>query len=224
MEKDVLVIAPHPDDETLGAGGTLLRMQAEGARLHWLLVTSAADAGYSEDYVARQQKQVEDVRAAFAFASFHPLRHPASNLYRADRGPLIDSIRKILDEVKPKTLFVPHAGDAHDDHAVTHHCALAACKSFCMSKQGVSRVLAMEILSETDAAPPTRENAFLPNVVVDVGKYLDAKLKILSLYKTELQDNGPRSLRAVELQAKLHGASFGVTAIERFMLIRELVA
>lgn len=223
IEKDVLVIAPHPDDETLGAGGTLLRLQAEGARLHWLLMTSAVGAGYTDDYLSRQERQIEEVRKAFSFESFHWLRHPASGLYRADRGTIIDAIRKILNEIKPRTLFVPHAGDAHDDHSMTQHCALAACKSFYMHKQGISRILAMEIMSETDASPPTHDNAFLPTIAVDIGKYLNMKLKILSLYKTELQDNGPRSLKAVEFQARLHGASFGVTAVERFMLIRELI-
>ena len=44
----VLAIAPHPDDETLGFGGTLLRHRADGDEIHWLIVTAMSeDLGYS---------------------------------------------------------------------------------------------------------------------------------------------------------------------------------
>lgn len=223
MTENVLVVAPHPDDETLGAGGTLLRLKAQGAHLHWLVMTKATEPRYSASYIARQEQQINTVRAAYPFTSFHWLRHPASTLARADSAALIDSIGTIVEEIRPQTVIVPHAGDAHDDHAATHHCVLSACKSFYMQRRGISRIMAMEILSETDAAPPTPARAFLPTVIVDISSFLDGKLKMLSLYETELQTAGPRSVHAVEYQARLNGASFGLAAAERFALIRELV-
>ena len=41
---NVIVVATHPDDETLGCGGTLLRHIANGDKVHWLLVTKVSDA------------------------------------------------------------------------------------------------------------------------------------------------------------------------------------
>ena len=52
----VLVVAPHPDDETLGCGGTLLRHVAEGDSVHWLIATAMrTDAGYEVADVARME-------------------------------------------------------------------------------------------------------------------------------------------------------------------------
>lgn len=222
---NVLVVAPHPDDETLGAGGTLLRLKDQGARLHWLLVTSAAGGGYDDAYVARQKSQVEAVRDAYPFDALHWLGLPASQLYRADRASLIDRMRALIAEIRPETVFVPHAHDAHDDHGAVHHATLAACKSFHMTGLGVRRVLAMEILSETDAAPPAAARAFLPTVTIDISAQLARKSEILQLYTSELQVGyGPRNVAAVEAQARLAGAAVGVAAAERFMLIREVLA
>jgi LmbE family N-acetylglucosaminyl deacetylase len=220
-----LVIAPHPDDETLGAGGTLLRLKETGARLHWLLVTSAAGAGYSDDYVARQKKQVEAVRNAYPFDGFEWFGLPASQIYRTDRAALIDRMRTLIAKVRPEIIFVPHAHDVHDDHGAVHQATLAACKSFYMKDLGVSRVLAMDILSETDAAAPLAGTAFLPTVSVDISAHLARKTAILKLYASELQAGSrPRTVDAVEAQARLAGASVGVAAAERFMLIREFIA
>ena len=47
----ILVIAPHPDDETLGCGGTLLRHKANGDEISWVIVTDiSVDTGWSESY------------------------------------------------------------------------------------------------------------------------------------------------------------------------------
>ena len=56
------MVAPHPDDETLGCGGTLLRMAADGARLGWLIVTDmSAAAGYADDRVRRSESEIDEV-------------------------------------------------------------------------------------------------------------------------------------------------------------------
>ena len=51
----ILVVAPHPDDETLGAGGLLLRAAAAGREIHWLIVTAMrAEDGWPADKMARR--------------------------------------------------------------------------------------------------------------------------------------------------------------------------
>ena len=173
--RQVLVVAPHPDDETLGAGGTLLKLAKAGAQLHWLLVTSA-EGVMTGVYVRRQQAQVEAVRGAYPFDGFDWLRLPTTRLGGEEPAALIDKLGTIVNKVRPDTILVPHAGDAHDDHAACHAAALAACKSFRMAEMGVSRVLAMEIPSETDAAAPTPDRSFLPTVTVDISDELPRKL------------------------------------------------
>ena len=39
MKQKVIVISAHPDDETLGVGGTLLKHKAQGDEIYWLIAT-----------------------------------------------------------------------------------------------------------------------------------------------------------------------------------------
>lgn len=220
---DILVIAPHPDDETLGAGGTLLRAKAAGHRIHWLLLTVAAVERWSADYIHTQRTQVDAVKVAFGFDSFHWWDVPASGLAQADFGKMVDRLRQLLAETKPATLIFPHVGDAHDDHAVAFAMATAAAKAFRMRSFGVRRLMAMDILSETDAAPPLSSRAFLPNVGIDIGPHLARKIEIFRLYESEHVSGSPRTPEIVEAHARVCGSTFGVAAAERFMLIRELI-
>ena len=57
-----LVVVPHPDDELLGCGGTLLRRKAEGAYLGWLIVTGISqEMGWSPEKVQQREEEIEQV-------------------------------------------------------------------------------------------------------------------------------------------------------------------
>lgn len=222
--KKVLVVAPHADDETIGAGGTLLRLAKQGAELHWLIVTTPRGAGYSEAYCEAHARQAMAVAAAYPMTATHRFDLPASSLQSLGRGALVDRARKLLADLRPDLMLLPHAGDAHDDHAATADGFVAAAKSFRQRDFGLRRIMAMEILSETDASPAVMARAFLPTIIVDVSAHLHRKLEIMALYVSELTPGGPRDPAALAAQAKLHGASHGLAAAERFMLLREILA
>ena len=60
--RNVLVIAPHADDETLGCGGTLLRHSAEGDSTSWLIMTDGQESlGYSNEFIKRREKEIKNV-------------------------------------------------------------------------------------------------------------------------------------------------------------------
>lgn len=223
--KRVLIIAPHPDDETLGAGGTLLRLKADGAEIFWLLITCATAPTYSAKYIAEQERQINAVHTAYPFDGFEWLKIPASQVGAVGRPELVDGIRSTINNIKPETIFVPHCHDVHDDHRITFEASLAACKSFYMKDFGVRCIYAMDIPSETDAAAPLAGTRFLPTVTVDISSTLDDKLRIFDLYATERQlPNQPRSVDALRARAVADGAVCGVGAAEQFMLIRELIS
>jgi LmbE family N-acetylglucosaminyl deacetylase len=221
---DILAIAVHPDDETLGCGGTLLRLADSGARLHWLLLTSAYQPEYTAEEIAQQDRQVAAVKAAYPFASLLWLKLPSTRLEMVPVNQLVIAIRQVVEQIRPEVVFVPNRSDAHSDHRAAHEAISAVCKPFYLSSLGIRRVLACEILSETDAMAPLPENAFLPNVFVDVGKTLPRKLEIMRLYESELQTEPlPRSLSSISALARHRGATVGIEHAEAFMLLRELV-
>jgi len=218
----VLAVAVHPDDETLGCGGTLLRHAANGDTLHWLLVTAARSPDYAEAQAMQQAEQVETVRAAYPFAALHWLKFPSMRLDTTPLHELVGSIRRVMEEVRPETVFMPNAWDAHSDHRITFHAVSSALKAFHMLPLGVKKLLACEVLSETDAASPPAGHSYQPTVYVDITSTLKRKLEIMSLYESEVQqDPLPRSLSAVQALARYRGATIGVEYAEAFMLIRE---
>lgn len=221
---NALVVAVHPDDETLGCGGTLLRMHAEGARLHWLLVTAAYEPEFTAEYAELQRREVDKVREAYSFDSLNWLRLPACRLDSLPRGDLIRQIRQIVQSVRPELLFVPNRSDVHSDHRVISDVMQSVAKSFYMKQLGISRVLACEVPSETDASSGLDDRPFQPNYFVDVSGTICRKLDIMSLYGSQVHpDPLPRSLSALQALARVRGASIGVSHAEAFMLIREIL-
>lgn len=219
---NVLCIAPHPDDETLGCGGTLLRHIENGDAVHWLIVTAARTPTFDEDYAAAQTRQINAVAEACGFANVITLGLPAAGLDRIPESDLIGALREQVDAVAPAVVYINHRGDAHSDHRITFDCAMAALKPF-RAGPGIERILAYETLSETEQAPPLAANAFLPNSFVAIGPQLERKLEILELYATELQPfPQPREAGAIRALARLRGAALGIDYAEAFMVMREV--
>lgn len=217
-----LVVAPHPDDEVLGAGGTLLRRKAEGAATAWLIVTSmTAQAGWSETRIRERGAQIQRVRQLFGFDAVFELGFPTTQLDRVPRGELVAAIAAAFDEFKPTEVFLPHGSDIHSDHRITAEAATSCTKWF--RHPALARVLAYETLSETDSSLDVR-GAFRPTVFVDVGDFLERKLQALAVYQSELGEFPfPRSVDAVRALAALRGVASGFRAAEAFELLRERV-
>lgn len=218
--KVVLVVAPHPDDETLGAGGTLLRHVAEGDEVHWLIATAPgrlegvpADAGRS------REQQVEDVARAYPMASVHRLDATPARLDAVPLCELVRAASAIFEKVSPQVVYLPHPGDAHSDHRRAFEMCVSATKWFRGEK--LREVYAYETLSETGFDLASGE-VFRPTAYVDIAERLDAKLTILETYESEIAAFPfPRSPEAVRAQAALRGAESGFAAAEAFSVLRQ---
>lgn len=220
----VLTISVHPDDETLGCGGTMLRHRAGGDQLFWLVVTRAHEGHWPSQVVAQKAAEVERVASAYGVERHVQMDFPALQLHSVSEVELIEAVRKVITDVKPAVVYVVHGGDVHTDHQAAFAATMAVLKPFYMSELGVRRVLCYETLSSTDAAPPHFSRAFVPNVFSDISPHMDRKVEILGLYHSELQrDPRPRSPSAVRALARYRGATIGVEYAEAFMLIRELM-
>jgi LmbE family N-acetylglucosaminyl deacetylase len=220
---NILTVAVHPDDETLGCGGTLLKYASEGAALHWLLITAAHAPAYDEATIACQSAQVDAVNRAYPFQDLHWLKFPTTQLDQLPLNDLVGAIRDVVATVRPEIVFLPHHADVHSDHRITFDAASAVLKSFYMKDLGVRRILSCETLSETDAAFPMAHTGFVPQSFVDITETLERKLEIMKLFASEIhKEPGPRSLAAIRALARMRGASVGVPYAEAFSVLREL--
>lgn len=219
----VLVIAPHPDDELLGCGGTLLRHLAEGDAVHWLIVTAMTErGGFTAEAMARRQTQIEAVHQAVGFTERHELGLPTAYLDTLPLADIVTGIGDVVREVQPDTLYLPYGGDVHSDHGVVFAAAKGCSKWF--RYPSVKRVYCYETLSETDFALPPDGPGMPINRYVDISQHLERKLELLSLYEGELGEFPfPRSPEAIRALAQVRGAAAGCAAAEAFQLLKEIV-
>lgn len=218
----VLVVAPHPDDETLGCGGTLLKHHDQGDEIHLLIVTHMfEEQGFSKFQIKKRDQEVKKVSNQYEFHSVHHLKYPTSELEMIKLGLLIGDISKVVKKVQPEVIYVPYPGDVHTDHGIVFNATIACTKSF--RYPFVKKVLAYETLSETDFGINPDHNGFRPNLFVDISKYLDKKVEIMKVFESEISDFPfPRSEKAIRSLAAVRGAACGAQAAESFMILREI--
>lgn len=222
MRRRVLVIAPHPDDETLGCGGTILRHVADGDEVHWCVVTAMhPEDGWQPDRIRRRQEEISAVSSAYRFATTTLLGFRAGRLDEHPLADVVDRVGGVLDRISPDVLYLPHRADAHSDHRISFTAAVAAAKVF--RRPSLARILSYETISETELVPAGSSDPFRPEFFVDIQEELETKLSILSRYEGEiLPPPFPRSLDAVRAQALLRGGQCGCLAAEAFMVLRDV--
>ena len=220
MTARTLVVAPHPDDETLGCGGTLLRLAQEGARIAWLIVTDmSATAGFSEEEVKSRENEISKVSALYGFSDVFQLKLATRQLDRVPMADLIGKFAAVFKSFEPQQVFLPYRMDVHTDHRTVFDAAAACVKWF--RYPSVQRVLAYETLSETEFSLDAR-SVFQPNYFVDITQYLERKIEIMAVYNSEMDDFPfPRSAEAIRALATFRGAGSGYRAAEAFQLLRE---
>lgn len=222
MKENVLVVAPHPDDETLGCGATLLRLASEGHAIHWLIMTCMQpQQGFTEERIATREKEIEQVRNAYNFAEVYRIALPTTRLDTVPIGDLVRGISNAIQDCQANTVFVPYRNDVHSDHAATFDATIACCKTF--RQPTVRAVYAYETLSETEFGLRPDDPGFRPNLFIDISTWIDRKIEILELFAGELgQFPFPRSIECVRAQALLRGSQAGVRAAEAFMVLKKI--
>ena len=78
MTQRVLCISVHPDDETLGCGGTLLKEGQEGSEIFWLIVTQAREPQWSKEIIRSKEREILKVAEAYKVKRFFQLDFPAA--------------------------------------------------------------------------------------------------------------------------------------------------
>ena len=219
----VLAVSVHPDDETLGCGGTLLRHAVAGDELFWLVVTQAHEPQWSRDVIEAKAAEVDRVALAYGMQETVCLGLPTVKLDTVDLSEIITGIREAIERIRPEVIYTVHEGDIHSDHFVTFRSLMSVLKPFYMSSLGVRRILSFETLSSTDAAPSQIHRVFLPTMFVDISDFIDRKIEIMAMFETETHgDHMPRGASSIRALARHRGATMNTPYAEAFSLIREI--
>jgi len=218
---NVLAVSAHPDDETLGCGGSLLAHRDSGDVVDWLILTRPDEERHSREVIAHKDRQVDAVAGVYGMRTTTQLEFAAGRLDTVALNDIMNEIMATLQRARPELVYVVSPGDAHTDHGVAFRATMSVLKPFHMRSLGVNRVQAYETLSSTEAAATP---SFVPNVYRDITFSLEEKLHVMSLYTTEAQPEPlPRSPSALRALARFRGATVGTEYAEAFSLIRELL-
>jgi LmbE family N-acetylglucosaminyl deacetylase len=218
----VLVVVAHPDDEVLGAGGTLARHARAGSKVHILFLADGVGAR-GADKAAAERRIAAARKAAACLGAQEPvfLGLPDNRLDSLDLLDVTQAIEGIIAKTDPAVVYTHHAGDLNIDHAICHRAVLTACRP--LPGSNVRAIYAMEVASSTEWAAPSAVNAFQPSRFVDISAVQDLKRRALQAYVEEMRPYPhPRSFEAIEALVKWRGATAGLQAAEAFMVLREV--
>ena len=214
-----LVLAPHPDDEVLGAGGAMARWAREGHAVQVAVVTRGRLPLYSQEEEDRCREEARAAHALLGVAGVRFLDLPAAELDGMLQRELNGTLAELVRSCAPDELYVPFLGDLHRDHQLVFQAALVAARPRCAGFP--VRVYAYETLSETNWNAPFLTPAFVPNHFVDIGATLETKLEAMACYRSQVQPAPhERSLAALRALATLRGATVGLAAAEAFVTVR----
>lgn len=170
-----LVLAPHQDDEAIGAGGTLLLAKNAGADLHILFLTDGRSKGpvpYADtpDEVVKVRKREAEKAGEILGAKIHHL-----GINNARPEPTVDDLNRLFDKIKeisPKVLLVPWLLDT-PKHRLANH-----------------------LLWLTDRCRPLPNceiwgyqvhNSLIPNGYVDITEVAAEKQKLIECYPSQIK-------------------------------------
>jgi len=218
----ILFIAPHPDDETIGAGGAIARHIALGDDIFWCIVTQGYNPPWPDIVLQKASGQIASIEKFYGFKNVFRLGYPTVKLNTVPHMELCCALQNVIEEIKPDIVYTTSRNDANLDHRIVYDCTLVATRP--LPGNGVRRVLSYEIGYTNHFGVPSGASMFQPTVFIDISKYIETKLKAMQIYETELRPSPhPRNIESIKLLASERGLCVGYEAAECFELVRELM-
>ncbi|MGB0716779.1 MAG: PIG-L deacetylase family protein [Phycisphaerae bacterium] len=217
----ILVVAPHPDDEVLGVGGTMLRHISEGDEVHIVICTRGEEHRFGAEQVQRVQNEARKAHQQLGATSSNVLDLPAARLDTVPGADINQALSAVVNDVAPDWVYAPHPGDVHRDHQLVFQAVMVCTRP--VGQQYPKRLLTYETVSETDWYAPPATPPFMPQVFVDISAHIEAKLELCSVYESQIRPSpDQRSLESLRALAVTRGNAMNMPYAEAFGLVREL--
>ena len=227
----ILVVMPHPDDETFACGGTITRAKAHGATVY-VMIMSAGDllhyrGGGQEVRGTTRLAELEAAMRSLEVDDYAVVYDDTDRHLRLDALPRRDLIAQIeresnlaIDKVQPDIIVLP-APSYNQDHEATFYAGFAACRPHLPSEKPFVPV----VLSADSPQLGWSVTAVQFGVYVDIsGPYLKRKLEAHACHQSQLRPEPHyASLENVERLARLRGSEVAVEAAEAFVCHRLLL-
>ena len=223
MNKKILIVAAHPDDEVLGCFGTVSRLIKEGYEAYTLILGEGKTSRDEKRVVENKKDELDILNSEIKNANdiigikkCFVYDFPDNRFDSVDLLDIIKVISKIKEEIKPNIIFTHYENDLNIDHKITYQAVITATRP--LENESVKEIYSFEILSSTEWQYPI---SFSPDVFFDIQDTIELKLNAMQCYKSELcLYPHPRSLEGIELNAKYNGMRVGKNYVEAFKSVR----
>ncbi len=224
MKEKILVIASHPDDETLGCGATIARHVHEGADVGIITLTNGVSSRDNELKIDAKKrntaakKAINLLGARWIGAGDFPDN-------KIDSVPLIDVV-KYIESFKrsfyPNIIYVHSPTDLNIDHRIAASATLTAFRP--QPNESYSEIRFFEVPSSSDFTVKQLEGKFEPNLYININDYWEKKLEALKFYEMEMHlSPHSRSYEKIKSLAEYRGSQSGINLAEAFEVVRRII-
>jgi len=222
---DILIIAPHADDEALGCGGMIAKLSDNGYVIDTAIMTNAFVGNpevFSRESIELVRNECLQSSELLGINNCHFFDFPAPKLDQYPMAEISDTLKELFHKIKPSKIFIPSYSDLHIDHKVIFHASLVASRP--STSKFIKEIYSYEVLSETNYQSTFLGKSFNPNKYIDISNYIDRKIEALMVYKSQISadkdKNFTRNIHAVKALAKYRGATINKKAAEAFYIER----
>ncbi len=215
-KKRILVLAAHPDDETLGCGATIAKLSQIGHDVELVTFTNGESARDNSDNLNRND-QLETVCKILGIKNFSFGNFPDNKM---DTIPLLEICKFLETKIKssPDIIFTHHPDCLNIDHSIVYRSTITV---FRPQTKNEIEINSFHIPSSTEWNPLGN---FKANLYFDVEGYVDKKIQALKCYDKEMRKYPhPRSYDSVMNNLKTNGNEVGLNYCEKFQLIRKVL-
>ena len=220
MNKKILVVAAHPDDEVLGCGGTMARHAKNGDKVHIVFMSNGVNSRGNVKYNEENERRECAIKASEILGAQTPkfFDFPDNMM---DTVPLLEIVKELevyIQELQPNIVYTHYKGDLNIDHQITYQAVMTACRP--TPRNSITQIYLFEILSSTEWSI---SSTFSPVHFVDISEEFELKINALKMYKDEMKDfPNSRSIESVSALAVFRGGSMGINFSEAFSVERSI--
>ncbi len=220
---NILIVVAHPDDEGLGAGGTIHRLANAGHNIDCCILSGSVDARTQRPRTVELQEDIEKARAALGYRNVVLGDFPNIQFNTVPHLHLVQFIEKNIEAFSSQVIFTHHPSDLNNDHTQTAHACLAASRLW-QRRDGVPRLeelYFMEIQSSTEWAFPGHNMTFEANTFVELEESdVQAKITSVDAYRNVMRPAPhPRSRENMTALARFRGSQAGYIYAEAFQRV-----
>jgi len=215
--KKVLVVAPHPDDETLGVGGTIKKLSKKKIDVSIIVVGGHLPPVYKLKHYEKTEHECRKACKVLGAKKLFFLKKIATKFNEESIAEFNKSLHNVINKINPEVIFIPFP-DRHIDHRVVFNSCMVCTRP--KKKKKLKMILSYETLSETHWNANYIEPNFVPDVFIDISQEYKSKEKALKNYSSQIKNNQTRNIDAIKGLASFRGSQNNKKYCEAFKLIR----